>query len=190
MSKTSVYTVCSACPQFPTHASPNKIGTGAKEYIHDPNFAGPISGGVVEVFCSIVDFHVRLAQIFRYVISLLQHLSPRVASYQYTGTNSRELQGLINTGVALPLGAFPCIWSQAGDKLDFSCISRRILFDQLYPKRDPPYASVVGLQDAGRKPHQGLEGWNGRRWEGVSSTRLWIKTQREVIHQGHSEVAH
>ena len=58
-----------------THTYPLKIGAGAKEYIHDPNFADPISGGVVEVFRSVVDFHVGLAQIFRFVISLLQQFS-------------------------------------------------------------------------------------------------------------------
>jgi hypothetical protein len=42
-----------------------KIDAGPKEYIHDPNFADPISGGVVEVFRSVVDFHAGLAQIFR-----------------------------------------------------------------------------------------------------------------------------
>ena len=58
---------------LPPRASPKTIGAGPKEYIHDPNFADPISGGVVEVFRSIVDFHAGIAQIFRYVIFLSRH---------------------------------------------------------------------------------------------------------------------
>ena len=60
------------------------------------------------------------------------------------------MQGLINTGVALPRGAFPRIRSQGKDELVFfSCASRRVLFDRFYPRRDSPYASAVGLQNAG-----------------------------------------
>ena len=59
-----------------------KIVAGAKEYIHDPTFADPLSGGVVEVFRSVVDFHVGLAQIFRYVPHfLLQHFLAEVLSH-------------------------------------------------------------------------------------------------------------
>jgi len=57
-----------------SHISPKflrAVRIGPKEYTHDPNFVDPISGGVVEVFRSIVDFHAGLAQIFRYAISSL-----------------------------------------------------------------------------------------------------------------------
>ena len=56
-------------PTLSSRPSPD-IYAGSKEYTHDPNFADPISGGVVEVFRSIVDFHTGIAQIFRYDISL------------------------------------------------------------------------------------------------------------------------
>lgn len=71
-------------PAFSSRPSPD-ICAGPKEYTHDPNFADPISGGVVEVFRSIVDFHTGIAQIFRYDISLSGAISSGLS-----GTNTRE----------------------------------------------------------------------------------------------------